>query len=661
MKTKKNHNKKPKFQVLEYAKTGYSRLKKVSTKTLLLLMLLFTIGSHLNAQVQAYSYAFNYFERQWVTNNQDGAGYSFYSSVYPIMQEYPGPEHLITGLASTWMTPLATGNEPPDFYNTIEGGLGWWGDTRFGTETPKFIMGGVANNFSQWANGVGAGSSDMLANGQRDWSTPGGKYGVAQLSNHILWPPDGLNMAQGANGEFLGYGYHPLPLTDVMQTTNGVNFVTGNQCWTLFLNASNFKGPVAFFIPKFWTETALNDSILEGLFLDQRPSDKNQSFAIECAEAPALIGYDVSEVTYAHILPPSFPATTNNTTELIKEIKVYTKDAMWNAVEIWFNGGPVAPTQFQSSGIENVFFSLSPNVDGHIATNIGNPLDAEIDMTGFATKISTNNQSVAGFMFDTSIVTLENETFIMPKFYKLHSNGKWLPIDESQVPPATGLVVNSPAITPRPEITYLTPKEPDCHIQNPQSPWNSPGPSAGPFTVSLGDGSKLTYYWYKFIEQPSIVHSNLPTAMLQNLQNRVEQIHTHWLHTNQYLPNMSSGALVSLDAGLIVNPPVGMEIGYVPIVTRQELDQSQNVSDLVFQDNIKIFPNPSNGFLTIQVQEQQKNDYSISIYDVMDNLVFIDKMNGATKKLYLNFSNGIYFLQFRDEDALITKKIIISK
>lgn len=41
-------------------------------------------------------------------------------------------------------------------YITIEGGLGWWNDTRFATEPPKFIMGGVSNNFLEWANGLGA-------------------------------------------------------------------------------------------------------------------------------------------------------------------------------------------------------------------------------------------------------------------------------------------------------------------------------------------------------------------------------------------------------------------------------------------------------------------------------------------------------------------------
>ena len=42
---------------------------------------------------------------------------------------------------------------PTKLYSDIEGGLGWWTDTRFPTETPKFIMGGVGPNFSAIANG----------------------------------------------------------------------------------------------------------------------------------------------------------------------------------------------------------------------------------------------------------------------------------------------------------------------------------------------------------------------------------------------------------------------------------------------------------------------------------------------------------------------------
>ena len=40
---------------------------------------------------------------------------------------------------------------------------------------------------------------------------------------------------------------------------------------------------------------------------------------------------------------------------------------------------------------------------------------------------------------------------------------------------------------------------------------------------------------------------------------------------DDYMPNLTGGKMVGLDAGQIVTPPAGMEIGYVPIVSRQEL------------------------------------------------------------------------------------------
>ena len=141
------------------------------------------------------------------------AGFSMYVAAWPLLEEYPGSQFQ-TGLASTWM--FAQHDEPPsmELYSDIEGGLGWWRDTRFATVTPKFIMGGVAQGFSAWANGPGAGKG-------RDWGRPQGKYAAVQLSPWLLWPPDGLNLRQGTCGELVGYGYLPLPVTTQPQERQG--------------------------------------------------------------------------------------------------------------------------------------------------------------------------------------------------------------------------------------------------------------------------------------------------------------------------------------------------------------------------------------------------------------------------------------------------------
>ena len=149
------------------------------------------------------------------------AGFSMYVAAWPLLETYPGQDFQ-SGLFGTWMFPQSEGKRSKDFYTDIEGGLGWWRDTRFATETPKFIMGGVALNFSEWANGPGAGKG-------RDWKNPTGLYGIAQLSQNILWPPDGLNLKQGTRGELFGYGYLPLPLTAAKTSTAGKNVQTCNQ------------------------------------------------------------------------------------------------------------------------------------------------------------------------------------------------------------------------------------------------------------------------------------------------------------------------------------------------------------------------------------------------------------------------------------------------
>ena len=102
-----------------------------------------------------------------------------------------------------------------------------------------------------------------------------------------------------------------------------------------------------------------------------------------------------------------------------------------------------------------------------------------------------------------------------------------------------------------------------------QTPWKSPGPKAGPFVRKLGDGSEVTYYWYRFADQPALMNADLSPSERETIQKRVEMIHRNWKKDRNYLPEPSVGKLASVDPALLVKPPKGMEVGYVPIVTRQ--------------------------------------------------------------------------------------------
>jgi hypothetical protein len=50
----------------------------------------------------------------------------------------------------------------------------------------------------------------------------------------------------------------------------------------------------------------------------------------------------------------------------------------------------------------------------------------------------------------------------------------------------------------------------------------------------------------------------------------VELIHRAWTKEREYIPPPKTGSLASLDPALVVTPPPGLEVGYVPIVVRQE-------------------------------------------------------------------------------------------
>ena len=630
---------------------GFLRCQTPFLFTIWILLLTGTQKNCLAQLVDGTKSGFTWISTENITDKTFGSGYTMYSAVYPIFKNYPGPERFQTGLSSSWMTTQRTGKEPAQFYTTIEGGLGWWHDTRFGTKIPKFIMGGVSYNFYAWANGPGAGRSDLLSSGHRDWSTPGGKYGVAQLSNRLLWAPDGLNMSQCLNGEKLGYGYLPLPLTDPLQNTHGTTIQTGNQCWTLFLNTTNFKGPATFFLPSFWTEPVLQDPRLEGLFLDTRPSEPNVGFGIEHAGSPALISQDANGQTFAKVNSLQFPASDKDNAILLHQVSVYSPDALWKDVEKWFQGGPAVLPGIQGSGIKEVpFVNNGGDMAAEISQTGNNGIKHSIDLN-YIDNIQQNVNTM-GFEFDLSKVKKKDQFFILPEYFKLDPNNRWMAIEKEELPASHKLLTTSVPTSPRPELPYLTPMEKDCHWQDPNGPWKNPGPVAGPFKADLGDGTTITYYWYRFVDQPAIVQAKFPQDMRVKLQARVELLHRNWSHKDEYLKPPTVGRIATLDPRGIVEPPAGLEIGYVPIVTRQEKSATKvRVFVLAGQSNMQGFgevSDPQNlpGTLTDLIEKDTLGIWSKigkkDNWTQLDHAYLYFERNGGTIKSKVTVGQGAF-------------------
>lgn len=489
------------------------------------------------------------------------AGFSMHVAAWPLLERYPG-QAFQSGLFGTWMFAQHGDPKPEKAYSDIEGGLGWWRDTRFATETPKFIMGGVALEFVEWANGPGAGKG-------RDWQHPAGHYAIAQLSPWVLWPPDGLNLRQGTSGELFGYGYLPLPLTPAKETTDGAAVPTGGQCWTLFLDAGNFKGPVTFFLPFFWSKPTVARPDLAGMFLDSRPSEPNKAVQMETQHVPAFVASDADGTRYARIAPTRFPGSGTGPTPLIHRITAYDRTALWDGVAAWFDGGPVVSGAIDPSGASVHTFEDRGGATWEIsAAGARREEKVPLSWDAIATPVAIDPTTYGYRWSGETVADPDGGGLVrLPEFFRLDTDDqgrkRWRVVAARDVPARTGLAeVTFPRRRGEERQAYVTPEETD-------SCWKTPGPVAGPCEARLGDGSVVTYWWYRFADQPALLNADLSPTERESLQRRVEMIHREWTKERRYLPPPTVGTLADLDPALLVEPPPGLGVGYVPIVTRQ--------------------------------------------------------------------------------------------
>ena len=171
----------------------------------------------------------------------------------------------------------------------------------------------------------------------------------------------------------------------------------------------------------------------------------------------------------------------------------------------------------------------------------------------------------------TTKETKDGSLVVLPEYYDLvknneNENGTWVAVAPDDVPAETGLdKVSFRRPVERAPRAYVTPDDAE-------SCWKKPGPAAGPFKVKIGDGSTVTYYWYRFADQPALLNADLTDRERETLQQRAEKLHRHWPRDRDYLAPPTVGELAYIDPALIVTPPKGMEVGYVPIATRQAME-----------------------------------------------------------------------------------------
>lgn len=107
------------------------------------------------------------------------------------------------------------------------------------------------------------------------------------------------------------------------------------------------------------------------------------------------------------------------------------------------------------------------------------------------------------------------------------------------------------------------------------------------------------------------------------------------------------------------------------------IDNIEVYADITFavnenyqENNINVYPNPTNGMLYLGIKNQEiiKNNSSLTIYDISGKEVFKQNFNNAINNpnnpILLNLNalqNGIYFLHAETKNGSVNKKIIVAK
>lgn len=485
-----------------------------------------------------------------------GAGVGFYAAVWPLVAAPLAGFQV--GLPGTWILPdnaddtnvalcprgtLAGDHFPErgptfrDVFQTIEGGLGYWVGNRFHYGPPKFSMNATPDCYDHQIASPGWGFFD------RSEPLADDLLGIAQLSNRLLVPPDGLTMNGNPSGQLLGYSWMTLPLSPPQSGHPSI----GGQSWTLFVAASNFSGPVAFYLPRSWSRIAEGYPYDDGRGLDARPGIVGGG-AMEFNTVPYLEARDAQGIAYSKLPAIQFPVDAQGNSLLVVDVTYYSTSALSEAVARWRDGGAASPRRFDDRGAWRPKLTANPLR----FSQAGLPLSG---IAARATAVTFDDHSFGLRWSAPSGATLAS----FPEYYRQQGNTR-VAVLASEVPAETQLTARTfaPAVTGAP---YRAPA---------QGAWANPGPASAPLRAYLLDHSLVTYAWYRFVDQPSLQATKWSASTRSKVQALVEKVHANWRIDATYMAPPSRGTVAALDPALIVTPPSGLEVGYVPIVIGQE-------------------------------------------------------------------------------------------
>ena len=174
----------------------------------------------------------------------------------------------------------------------------------------------------------------------------------------------------------------------------------------------------------------------------------------------------------------NFPIQAEDKAPLVQDLRYYDKNALYNDILQWRENNIVSDGVFKTKGM------IQPKMDSTFAS---------LDIYGMKVKDKNKfikpytNEGVFGY--DLGNTAFEKGEF--PQYFK-QDGDHMTPVLASEVPDELGLKEAEFTLQEN-AGTYSSPEE---------GSWKNTGPASGPYEATLNDGSQVTYYWYKFIDQP---------------------------------------------------------------------------------------------------------------------------------------------------------------
>lgn len=475
---------------------------------------------------------------------------------------------------------------------SVEGGMGYWEYTLETSHVKWMLPGSTSANYEVYGG--------TLLNDRPQACTSLG--GAVRVSNRFLIPNDfvGFDGGSAVDG-FLGYMLTRTPIGK-RSPTDDANY------WTIVIDAANFAGPVMYMATHFW-DMRTNWHPNSSSWSDPRYLIGYIAEGFEGAIGAQKVtdGGSAWYRTNAWAFPQDVGTSgRRNASTLFTGHAQYNSDWAASAVDAVLDGSASQASAVLAASRANRVVPACNDPLQSVpadqrklrieADGVGLWSDFGVDIASFdATESAANGCPMTLDLDPTQLDCESTEGFCAVGTTFLRSTGTG----------AADSTLVQPDAVPADVKSALEGATFEPHRRNDGRTLSPAASEQACFAASAADGQLfcartsgetwIGWRWYRFVDQPELnqVFASLPederAAAKCFMQARIERLHAaqqgesgpvRWFDPPQGVGALPQ-SLVTIDPALILTPPAGLEVGYVPVPVYQKKREKPADCDVV--------------------------------------------------------------------------------